>query len=133
MELNNDILSLILDQFDIHTLISLRLVSKQWKDVISKDLTPRLIYTTDTSNVSNIFRNFSPILYKINESEYYSEDGDYIHEISYTIGDDILHREHGPAIIRRFLVDEDINSFCPYIEQYWYKNNQYLFMHKYIN
>jgi hypothetical protein len=129
--LNNDVLGLILDRFDIKTLTNLRLVSKQWKDVISNNLPSRVIYTIDNSKLSKIFSNFIPILYKINESEYYSEDGDYIHEISYTIGDnDILHRENGPAIIRRFLVDEDINSYCPYIEEYWYKNNQYLFMHK---
>lgn len=131
MELNNDVFSLILDRFDNRNLVNLRAVSRQWRDVILKNLTPRAIYCLDDSNVSKIFNNFKPILYTIDESEYYSEDGDYIHEITYTIGNNVLHREYGPAIIRRFLVDEDINSFCPYIEQYWYKNGEYLFMHKY--
>jgi hypothetical protein len=131
MELNDDVLSLIIDKFDVKTLLKLRLVSKQWEKVISKNLTPRTIYSTTKDIVPTIFNNFDIVLYNIKETEYYSEDGDYIHEITYTIKNNIIHREFGPDIIRRFLVDENITSFCPYIEYYWYKHNDFIFMHKY--
>ena len=131
MELNDDVLSMIIDKFDVKSLLNLRLVSTQWKKVISTNLTPRIIYSTTKDIVPKVFNNFDIVLYNITETEYYSEDGDYIHETIYTIEDDIIHREFGPAIIRRFLVEEDITSLCPYIEYYWYKNNEFVFMHKY--
>lgn len=131
MEFNDDVLSLIIDRFDVKTLLNLRLVSKQWKKVISTNLPPRNICSTTKDIIPKVFNNFDIVLYKITETEYYSEDGDYIHEITYTIKNNIIHREFGPAIIRRFLVEEDINLFCPYIEYYWYKNNEFVFMYKY--